>query len=182
MPAVMPAGAPGTPSQPTRRHIDPEPNKRMQTLSECILSTAQQQELMQVTSRSKLRLMGVVAAFRVMTVSFHQFGNNFFPGSGDLKDVGERRGKFYSLNVPLQQGTTDATFHSLFKPIVSKVVEIFNPSAIVLQCGEPWPSPCYESCAASSRPIPALQVPSRLFASLGGVQWPLKEESQTIYC
>ena len=71
-----------------------------------------------------------------MTVSFHQFGNNFFPGSGDLKDVGERRGKFYSLNVPLQQGTTDATFHSLFKPIVSKVVEIFNPSAIVLQCGE----------------------------------------------
>ena len=113
----------------------------MQTLSECILSTAQQQELMQVTSRSKLRLMGVVAACRVMTVSFHQFGNNFFPGSGDLKDVGERRGKFYSLNVPLQQGTTDATFHSLFKPIVSKVVEIFNPSAIVLQCGEPWPPP-----------------------------------------
>ena len=113
--------------------------------------------------------MGVVVACRVMTVSFHQFGNNFFPGSGDLKDVGERQGKFYSLNVPLQQGTTDATFHSLFKPIVSKVVEIFNPSAIVLQCGElappspvSCPKPCYKNCAASRLPIPALNVLSRL--------------------
>ena len=78
---------------------------------------------------------------RVMTVSFHQYGmtysgHPFFPGSGALEDVGERRGKFYSLNIPLMMGTTDSTFHSLFKPVMTKVVEIFNPTAIVLQCGK----------------------------------------------
>ncbi len=63
-------------------------------------------------------------------------GHPFFPGSGALEDVGERRGKFYSLNIPLMMGTTDSTFHSLFKPIMTKVVEIFNPTAVVLQCGD----------------------------------------------
>jgi acetoin utilization deacetylase AcuC-like enzyme len=28
---------------------------------------------------------------RVLTVSFHKFGDFFFPGTGDLKDVGEVR-------------------------------------------------------------------------------------------
>ena len=74
---------------------------------------------------------------RVMTVSFHQYGIGFFPGTGPLDDVGEKRGKFYSLNVPLRSGTTDATFHSLYKPIMSKVMEVFNPSVIVFQAGGP---------------------------------------------
>ncbi len=45
-------------------------------------------------------------------------------------------GKYYSVNVPLNEGTTDDTFHALFKPIMRKVMETFQPSAIVMQCGE----------------------------------------------
>ncbi len=45
-------------------------------------------------------------------------------------------GKYYSINVPLNEGTTDDTFHSLFKPIMRKVMEVFQPQAIVMQCGE----------------------------------------------
>lgn len=30
---------------------------------------------------------------RVMTVSFHKFGEGFFPGTGDLDDIGIGRGK-----------------------------------------------------------------------------------------
>ncbi|CAL8463701.1 g3235 [Coccomyxa elongata] len=82
---------------------------------------------------------GVEEAFyltdRVLTVSFHKFGNYFFPGTGDLKDIGERHGKFYSINVPMRDGTDDATFHRLFKPIMAKVMEVFSPGAVVLQCG-----------------------------------------------
>ena len=41
---------------------------------------------------------GVEEAFyttdRVMTVSFHKYGD-FFPGTGDIKDVGAKRGKYY---------------------------------------------------------------------------------------
>lgn len=40
---------------------------------------------------------GVEEAFyltdRVMTVSFHKYGDYFFPGTGDVKDVGEKKGK-----------------------------------------------------------------------------------------
>lgn len=49
---------------------------------------------------------GVEEAFyltdRVMTVSFHKYGDYFFPGTGALIDIGEQRGRYYTLNVPLK--------------------------------------------------------------------------------
>ena len=82
---------------------------------------------------------GVEEAFyltdRVMTVSFHKFGDYFFPGTGDVKDVGERRGKYCSLNVPLRDGIDDATFQRIFQPVMRKVMEVYRPGAVVLQCG-----------------------------------------------
>ena len=53
---------------------------------------------------------GVEEAFyctdRVMTVSFHKYGD-FFPGTGNIKDVGSKAGKYYSVNVPLEEGIDD---------------------------------------------------------------------------
>ncbi|XP_073293696.1 histone deacetylase 19-like [Primulina huaijiensis] len=81
---------------------------------------------------------GVEEAFyltdRVMTVSFHKFGD-YFPGTGDIRDIGYAKGKYYALNVPLDDGIDDESYQSLFKPIVSKVMEVFRPGAVVLQCG-----------------------------------------------
>ncbi|GFZ10581.1 histone deacetylase 1 [Actinidia rufa] len=71
---------------------------------------------------------------RVMTVSFHKFGD-YFPGTGDIRDVGYAKGKYYSLNVPLDDGIDDESYQSLFKPIMGKVMEVFKPGAVVLQCG-----------------------------------------------
>lgn len=70
-----------------------------------------------------------------MTVSFHKYGDNFFPGTGCLSDVGEKNGRYYSVNVPLKDGVDDNTFKQLFQPIMSKVMEVFKPGAIVMQCG-----------------------------------------------
>ena len=39
---------------------------------------------------------------RVMTVSFHKFGDFFFPGTGDVKDVGVKQGKYYRCRYPHQ--------------------------------------------------------------------------------
>mmetsp|Transcript_33202 Transcript_33202/g.63734 ORF Transcript_33202/g.63734 Transcript_33202/m.63734 type:complete len:430 (+) Transcript_33202:466-1755(+) len=82
---------------------------------------------------------GVEEAFyttdRVMTVSFHKYGDFFFPGTGDLKQVGQGRGKYYSVNVPLKDGLDDTSFQRMFKPIMTKVMEVYQPGAIVLQCG-----------------------------------------------
>tara|TARA_B100000519_G_C14258576_1_gene446367 strand:+ start:3840 stop:4991 length:1152 start_codon:yes stop_codon:yes gene_type:complete len=81
---------------------------------------------------------GVEEAFyttdRVMTASFHKFGE-YFPGTGHLQDVGQHRGKYYSVNVPLKDGIDDETYEHLFKPIMQKVMEVFSPDAIVFQSG-----------------------------------------------
>lgn len=56
---------------------------------------------------------------RVMTVSFHKFGDKFFPGTGDVKEIGEREGKFYAINVPLRDGIDDSSFNRLFRAVSS---------------------------------------------------------------
>ncbi len=67
---------------------------------------------------------GVEEAFyatdRVMTLSFHKYGD-FFPGTGDIKDIGVKAGKYYSVNFPLAEGMDDKNFERIFKPVVNKV-------------------------------------------------------------
>jgi histone deacetylase 1/2 len=81
---------------------------------------------------------GVEEAFyttnRVMTVSFHKFGN-FFPGTGDIKDCGAGAGKYHCLNIPLKSGMTDECYERIFEPIMKEVVYHFQPNVIVMQCG-----------------------------------------------
>jgi hypothetical protein len=56
----------------------------------------------------------------------------------------------------LQNGTDDKTFRGLFEPIMGKVMEVFRPGAIVMQCGE-------QTAALGSRGFSA--------SSLQGVWW-----------
>eukprot|EP00803_Ostreobium_quekettii_P006739 evm.model.scf_462.1 EVM.evm.TU.scf_462.1 scf_462:1241-5962(-) len=81
---------------------------------------------------------GVEEAFyktdRVMTVSFHKHGD-FFPGTGALGDIGYDRGKYYSLNVPLREGMDDESYRFIYEPILAKVLEVFQPGAIVVCAG-----------------------------------------------
>lgn len=81
---------------------------------------------------------GVEEAFyttnRVMTCSFHKYGE-FFPGTGELRDIGVGKGKYHAINVPLRDGIDDASFKSIFEPIIGKIMEWYQPSAIVLQTG-----------------------------------------------
>lgn len=41
----------------------------------------------------------------------------------------------YSANIPLKDGIDDESYASVFRPIISSVMQFYNPSAIVLQCG-----------------------------------------------
>merc|ERR1719433_237790 len=81
---------------------------------------------------------GVEEAFyctdRVMTVSFHKFGE-FFPGTGDIADCGVGDGKNYSLNFPLKDGMDDESYQKIFKQVISAVMDRYQPGACVLQCG-----------------------------------------------
>merc|ERR1739838_86359 len=81
---------------------------------------------------------GVEEAFyvthRVMTISFHKYGE-YFPGTGDLSDIGAAAGKYCSVNIPLDDGIDDVSFLDLFKQVIGKCVEVYSPGAIVIQCG-----------------------------------------------
>lgn len=70
-----------------------------------------------------------------MTVSFHKYGNSFFPGTGDMFEIGADYGRYYSVNVPLKEGVTDADYFYIFKLVIEDVMEFYRPTAIVLQCG-----------------------------------------------
>jgi histone deacetylase 1/2 len=63
---------------------------------------------------------GVEEAFyttdRVMTASFHKFGD-FFPGTGAEGDKGKGRGKGYAVNYPLKDGIDDESYKSVFVPV-----------------------------------------------------------------
>ncbi|WWC64138.1 histone deacetylase RPD3 [Kwoniella dejecticola CBS 10117] len=81
---------------------------------------------------------GVEEAFyttdRVMTCSFHKYGE-FFPGTGEVRDNGIGKGKGYAVNVPLRDGINDENYQSIFQPVIKRVIEWYQPGAIVLQCG-----------------------------------------------
>lgn len=69
-----------------------------------------------------------------MTVSFHKYGE-YFPGTGELRDIGVGAGKHYSVNFPLRDGIDDRSYKSIFEPTIGWVMEYYKPTAIVLQCG-----------------------------------------------
>ena len=81
---------------------------------------------------------GVEEAFystdRVMTASFHKYGE-YFPGTGELRDIGVGAGKNYSVNFPLRDGIDDKSYKSIFEPVIGWIMEYYRPAAVVLQCG-----------------------------------------------
>lgn len=81
---------------------------------------------------------GVEEAFyttdRVFTLSFHKFGE-YFPGTGDIRDIGSNIGKYHAANFPMKDGIDDWSYENVFKPIVQCIMEVYQPEAVVLQCG-----------------------------------------------
>ncbi|XP_064225057.1 histone deacetylase 8 isoform X3 [Aotus nancymaae] len=82
---------------------------------------------------------GVEDAFsftsKVMTVSLHKFSPGFFPGTGDVSDVGLGKGRYYSVNVPIQDGIQDEKYYQICESVLKEVYQAFNPKAVVLQLG-----------------------------------------------
>jgi histone deacetylase 1/2 len=56
----------------------------------------------------------------LLQVSFHKYGD-YFPGTGALKDIGHEKGKYYTVNVPLNDGMDDESYRYVYEPIMAKV-------------------------------------------------------------
>ena len=58
-----------------------------------------------------------------------------FSVPGDVTDIGGGEGKYYSVNFPLKAGIGDEAFLSIFRPVIDKIMTVYRPGAVVLQCG-----------------------------------------------
>src|SRR5688572_16754752 len=50
-----------------------------------------------------------------MSFSMHKYEPGFYPCSGSVDDVGSLRGKYYSVNCPLNEGFNDDQLIAVFK-------------------------------------------------------------------
>jgi histone deacetylase 1/2 len=55
--------------------------------------------------------------------------------SPHCSDIGARGGKGYSVNFPLNDGIDDLSYEHVFKPVIQKIMEVYRPGAVALQCG-----------------------------------------------
>lgn len=44
--------------------------------------------------------------------------------------MGVKSGKYYSVNVPLQEGIDDSSYQTVFRPVIDKVMEIYQPTGL----------------------------------------------------
>ncbi|KAG6621979.1 Histone deacetylase 1, partial [Phytophthora cinnamomi] len=63
----------------------------------------------------------------------------FFPGTGDLKDIGHGEGKNYAVNFLAVMAWT-TSFTGIFRSVIAKVMEHFAPGAVLLQCELQYPT------------------------------------------
>jgi histone deacetylase 1/2 len=41
----------------------------------------------------------------------------------------------YAINVPLRDGINDENYKAIFEPVIKRIIDWYQPGAIVLQCG-----------------------------------------------
>jgi acetoin utilization protein AcuC len=71
----------------------------------------------------------------VMTISLHESGRYLFPGTGFVHELGQGDGAGYSLNVPLEPYTYDASYLDVFERVVPHALVWFQPDVLVVECG-----------------------------------------------
>jgi acetoin utilization deacetylase AcuC-like enzyme len=69
----------------------------------------------------------------VLYISTHQFP--FYPGTGDVDEVGEGDGRGYTVNVPLAAASGDAVYATAFERVVLPVLRAYAPELVLVSAG-----------------------------------------------
>ncbi|XP_055380509.1 histone deacetylase 8-like [Condylostylus longicornis] len=72
---------------------------------------------------------------KVVCLSFHQYEPGFYPGSGNVEEIGFGTAKGYTINFPYKSGLQGDLFTEYSVKLIRNVVEKFKPNVIVVQCG-----------------------------------------------
>ncbi|MFX1379863.1 MAG: acetoin utilization protein AcuC [Promethearchaeota archaeon] len=71
----------------------------------------------------------------VLKISYHQDGRFLFPGTGNINEIGEGKGKGFTINFPLLPGTYNKSFINLFRKTTPKLLEAYSPDILITQLG-----------------------------------------------
>lgn len=76
------------------------------------------------------------------------------------------RERQHAINVPLKDGMTDSAYEMLFKPIMRRILEVYQPEAIVFQSGQyPFTKAKAFTCMTSYQSIQVLgEIRSRILS------------------
>lgn len=70
----------------------------------------------------------------VLFCSVHQFP--FYPGSGQIDEIGIGDGTGYTVNMPVPGGSSDQVYQYLLQEIIIPLAEEFQPDCIVISAGQ----------------------------------------------
>lgn len=71
---------------------------------------------------------------RVLYCSIHQ--GNIFPRTGWADEIGEGRGKGFTINAPIRAGATIADYILVFEEIFRVAIENFKPGLMIISAGQ----------------------------------------------
>jgi len=94
----------------------------------------------------------------VLFFSTHRYP--FWPGSGDLHEIGTDAGIGFTINVPMPPGCGDAEYRAVFEDLLVPVAEAFEPEVVLVSAGFD---------AHVRDPLGGMLVSTAGFASLCGV-------------
>jgi acetoin utilization deacetylase AcuC-like enzyme len=70
---------------------------------------------------------------RVLFVSTHQYP--YYPGTGAADEMGEADGFGFTLNVPLEAGSTDGDYLHVFDEVIAPALDEFRPELVLVSAG-----------------------------------------------
>ena len=72
---------------------------------------------------------------KILFIDIHQDPRTLYPGTGFLHEIGEGKGKGFTVNIPLSPGTSDKSYQYVFKEIIFPIAEEFKPEIIIRNGG-----------------------------------------------
>ncbi len=70
---------------------------------------------------------------KVLFLSIHQFPA--YPGTGWVNEIGDGRGKYYTINVPVPPYTSDDLFVGILSKIIPVIKEQYKPDVVAISAG-----------------------------------------------
>lgn len=72
---------------------------------------------------------------RVLLIDLHQDPHTLYPGTGFAHDIGEGKGKGFTVNVPMPPGASDQAYEYALDHIFAPLAEEFQPQVIIRNGG-----------------------------------------------